>query len=168
MRILVTAASRHGATAELAAAIAKRLATYGFDVTLAEPRAVATLDGYDAVVLGSAVYAGRWMKPAREFAERLSAELSARPVWLFSSGPVGDPPQPSGQSVDVKQVSELTGAHSHRVLAGHLDRDVLGLVERLIVRAVGAVDGDFRDWAEVAAWTDEIARALDPANAPSA
>jgi menaquinone-dependent protoporphyrinogen oxidase len=54
---------------------------------------VGAIDGYDAVVLGSAVYLGNWMKPAKEFAVREAAALAAVPVWLFSSGPIGSPPE---------------------------------------------------------------------------
>jgi menaquinone-dependent protoporphyrinogen oxidase len=47
---------------------------------------------FDAVVLGSAVYAGRWLDPARQYAALYADVLRARPVWLFSSGPIGNPP----------------------------------------------------------------------------
>jgi menaquinone-dependent protoporphyrinogen oxidase len=59
-----------------------------------EPEQVDEVEGYDAVVLGSAVYAGHRLKPARKLVDRCGAALAARPVWLFSSGPVGDPPKP--------------------------------------------------------------------------
>jgi menaquinone-dependent protoporphyrinogen oxidase len=94
MRVLVTAASKYGATAEIAAAIAESLAGHGLEATVLSPEEVKGVDGYDAVVVGSAVYAGHWLKPARELVERHAGVLAGRPVWLFSSGPVGDPPKP--------------------------------------------------------------------------
>ena len=92
MRVLVTAASKHGATAEIARAIAEELTAAGVDAVL--PPADAHPDGYDGVVLGSAVYAGRWFAPAREFVDRHADTLRQPQVWLFSSGPVGAPPKP--------------------------------------------------------------------------
>ena len=94
MRVLVTAATKHGATGEIAQAIGEVLAEHGLDTTVLAPEQVDTVNDYDAVVLGSAVYAGHWLKPARELVDRTGDVLAARPVWLFSSGPVGDPPSP--------------------------------------------------------------------------
>ena len=94
MRVLVTAATKYGATTEIAAAIAEVLGDHGLEATVFPPDQVEGVDGYDAVVVGSAVYAGHWLKPARELVDRLDSELAKRPVWLFSSGPVGDPPSP--------------------------------------------------------------------------
>ena len=54
------------------------------------PAKVSAVEEFDPVVLGSAVYLGQWMKPARELAERSASALAARPVWLFSSGLVGE------------------------------------------------------------------------------
>jgi menaquinone-dependent protoporphyrinogen oxidase len=94
MRVLVTAATKYGATAEIAAAIAEVLDEHGLEATMLSPEEVKGVDGYDAVVIGSAVYAGHWLKPARELVERhATTTLAGRPVWLFSSGPVGDPPK---------------------------------------------------------------------------
>lgn len=61
--------------------------------------------GYDAVVLGSAVYVGRWLEPARELVDAHAEELAARPTWLFSSGPIGDPPKPEAD--DAVQIAEI-------------------------------------------------------------
>jgi menaquinone-dependent protoporphyrinogen oxidase len=79
---------------------------------------------YDAVVLGSAVYTGHWLKLAIEFARRFSDALIARPVWLFSSGPVGDPARKLVQKmaadpVDLQTLRQLTHASDHKMFAGN-------------------------------------------------
>jgi len=101
MKVLVSAASKYGATAEIARAIADVLAGKGLEVTVVPPAEAGAIEQFDAVVLGSAVYMGRWMKPGRELAQRQAAALSARPVWLFSSGPVGEPAKPADNPVNV-------------------------------------------------------------------
>jgi len=158
MRVLVTAASRHGATAELAAAIAAALARHEIDARARAIDEVAEVGGYDAVVLGSAVYVGRWLREARRFAEVNAAPLATMPVWLFSSGPVG----PGGQSspADADTLAQLTGAREHRVFAGRLDRQRLGLGERFLVRLARAPARDDRDWAAVEEFAEDIAAAL--------
>ena len=91
MKVLVTAASAHGSTAAIARAIGNELTAQGFAVTALPPEQVRSIEEYDAIILGSAVYTGHWLKPANDFAAMFSEELAAKPVWLFSSGPVGDP-----------------------------------------------------------------------------
>ena len=160
MRVPVTAATRYGATAEIAAAIAEVLGEHGLEATVLPPEQVEGVDGYDAVVVGSAVYAGQWLKPARELVERHAGALAGRPVWLFSSGPVGDPPKPEEDPVDVADLLAATGAREHRVFAGKLDKAELGRLERTMVRAVRAPEGDYRDWDQVAEWAARIADGL--------
>jgi menaquinone-dependent protoporphyrinogen oxidase len=160
MAVLVTAASRYGSTAEIASAIGDVLRDSGLDVAVVPPDTVKDLDAYEAVVMGSAVYAGRWVKPAREFVDRLTAELVARPVWLFSSGPVGEPPKPEEDPVDVAAIVEATGAIEHRVFAGKIVRKQLRFADRAIAVALKVPDGDFRDWAAIKAWAEGIATAV--------
>lgn len=160
MKILVSAASKHGATAEIATAIADELEAQGHHPHLVAPERVSSLDGYDAVVLGSAVYAGRWREEAKDMVDRLHGELQDRPVWLFSSGPLGDPPKPEEDPVDAQRVISATGARTHQVFAGRLDRDLLGFAEKAIVVALRAPEGDFRDWEQIRTWAVEIATAL--------
>jgi menaquinone-dependent protoporphyrinogen oxidase len=78
MRVLVAAATKYGATAEIAQTIADVLGEHGLEATVLPPDLVEEVDGYDAVVLGSAVYAGHWLKPARELVERHADGLAGR------------------------------------------------------------------------------------------
>jgi menaquinone-dependent protoporphyrinogen oxidase len=160
MRVLVSVASRHGATAEIADRIGEVLKSGGIDADIRPPDQVASVAHFDAVILGSGVYAGRWLGPAKQLAERESADLKSRPVWLFSSGPVGDPAKPAADPVDVDLVRKWTDAVDHHVFPGKLDRQELGFGERAIVLAVHAAEGDFRPWGDVTEWAEGIARTL--------
>lgn len=160
MRVLVTAASRHGSTAGIAEAITRTLNERGIGADYRPVDQVTSLTGYDAVVLGSAVYAGRWMKPAREFVKSHAGELRQRRVWTFSSGPVGDPPKPVEVSAEVQKQNDDVGAIEHKVFSGKVDPADLSLPERAMVTALHAPTGDYRDFAEVARWASGIAGAL--------
>lgn len=166
MKVLVSAASKHGATAEIADAIAQRLSDAGLEAVVHPPDQVATVEGFGAVVLGSAVYAGHWLESAKELVARDRQALAARPVWLFSSGPVGDPPKPEEDPADIADVREKTGAREHRVFPGWIERRRLGFTERAIVAALHVPDGDFRPWDEVRQWAAGIASALQEASPP--
>jgi menaquinone-dependent protoporphyrinogen oxidase len=158
MKILVTVASRHGTTAEIAQIIAGLLRDAGLTTDFLTPEEVASVAGYDAVVLGSAVYAGHWLEPAKAFAVCHGRELGERPLFLFSSGPLGDPPKPEQEPDDARAIESATGAMDQRVFAGRLTQSQLSLPERLIVKAVRAPYGDFRPWDDIADWATEIAR----------
>ncbi|MGZ5402538.1 MAG: flavodoxin domain-containing protein, partial [Aeromicrobium sp.] len=91
--VLVACATRHGATAGIAARIGDRLretlASPQWEVSVLDSQSIDSIGDHDAVVLGSAVYLGSWIKSARQLLNDLQ---SAPPLglWLFSSGPVGD------------------------------------------------------------------------------
>lgn len=161
-RILVSAASRHGATAEIADAIAGALRDAGFEADLRPPAEVDSLEGYDAVILGSAVYAGRWIDDARHFADRHRPALMERPTWLFSSGPIGEPLAPTEAPVDGVRLEASLVARDHRVFPGRINGSDLSWVERTITRMVKASDGDFRDWEAVRGWATQVAAELVP------
>ena len=160
MKVLVCAASKHGATSQIAQAVADVLAERGCQVTVLPPQEVGAVEEFDAVVLGSAVYMGRWMKPARELAERSAAALAARPVWLFSSGPVGEPAKPADNPVDVTKILQASKARDHRIFTGKLIKKHLSFPDRAMASALRAQEGDFRNWAEIRDWATGIADAL--------
>jgi menaquinone-dependent protoporphyrinogen oxidase len=159
--ILVAYASKHGATEGIAQAIAERLQERGQQAEARSVEEIEDLGGAEAVVLGSAIYAGSWIKDATSFAERHRDALAAVPVWLFSSGPLGTEEEDEEQQP--RQLADLQAHLSprdHRIFFGALDREKLGFAERMIVKAVKAPDGDFRDWDEIRGWADSIAHEL--------
>lgn len=160
MKVLVTSASKHGSTDEVAASIGECLSERGHEVRVSTVNLVDSIHDYDAIVVGSAVYAGHWLKPAIDLVTNNAASLSSRPVWLFSSGPVGDPPKPATDPVDVDELMTLTSARGHRLFAGKIDKSKLGFAEKAIVAALRVPEGDFRDWTQIEQWALEIADEL--------
>lgn len=159
MSVLVAYASKHGATEGIAERIWQTLRLHGIAAEVREAESVGDVSGYDAVVLGSAVYFGSWMREATELARRNRETLARVPVWLFSSGPVGDATLP-----EPKEIAELRAAiapRDHREFAGALWGSELGLTERVMAKVIKAPTGDFRDWGDVTAWAASIARALE-------
>ena len=160
MKVLVTAASRHGSTAEIASIIAGILQSSEIDAEAVPPDAVESVVGYDAVILGSAVYAGQWLESARAFVARHADDLATRPVFLFSSGPLGYPSRRPVEPADAIAVETTIGAMDLQVFPGRLIGRDLSLPERLITTKTHLPYGDFRAWDDILDWTREIARYL--------
>ena len=89
-KILVTYASKYGATTEIAEKIGEVLRQAGLTAEVKEAKGIKDLSPYQAVVLGSAVYMGRWLKHASKFIKANRKALAGMPVWIFSSGPTGE------------------------------------------------------------------------------
>lgn len=179
MKILVAYASRHGATQGIAERIADRLRAAGLNAEARPAASVKSLAGYDAFVIGSAAYMFHWLKDAATLVRRNQAVLAVKPVWLFSSGPVGTEPfdakgRDQKEAAIPKELPELqaaVNAREHRVFFGVYERDrkPIGLAERFMSFLPAAKDGlpigDFRDWPEIEAWAAGIAHELQPAPA---
>ena len=158
--VLVAVASKHGATAEIGERVAEALTEAGVTATAVAANESTPVEGYDAFVIGSAVYAGRWRSDARDFVRSHKQELAARPVWLFSSGPVAEPPSDAEDPIDIEEMSVLTTSRDHRIFCGLLNSAKLGVLERAVVHALGAPEGDYRDWPAIEAWARDIAAEL--------
>lgn len=173
MNVLVSYASRMGSTREIAERIASKLREGGLEVTTEAAERTGDIAGYDAFVVGSGVYAGHWLEEATDFVWRNRTILAERPVWLFSSGPVGTSATTHAPT-DPKEIAEVVGAIDPRgivVFAGALDRHLLdesglGRAERFVAKRF-VPEGDFRDWDKIEAWAGDIARALVPAPLPA-
>ena len=170
MRVLVAAASRHGSTAQIAQAIGEVLGSRGLSVAVLAPQDVTSPGDFDAIVLGSAVYSGHWLPAAIRLADRIGTDVPGRPIWLFSSGPVGDPSgrfarQMSADPVDLPALRSATGAREHRMFAGKLDRRDLQGLQRAALLLFRSLQGDFRDWSAIKGWAESIAGQLSAATA---
>lgn len=167
IKVLVATASRHGSTKEigeqLGADISAGLRERGVDaeVETLDAGQVADLADVDALVLGSAVYMGRWLKAARRLVDREAERLESIPVWLFSSGPVDDSSKRDGGKVAPGgKIASAAWAQDHHTFGGKLDRADLSWSERLVASAVHAADGDNRSPSDISAWADKICGSL--------
>ena len=161
MKVLVTYASKYGSTAEIADVIGEELHKRRYEVDVKSVDDVDSLGGYDAFVIGSALYAGGWMQSAARFLRSNQDLLAGHPVWLFSSGPTGqgDPNEiMDGWTFpeDLEAVLEVIQPKDVILFHGKIDPDRLSATERMIIKSVKATVGDYRDWLVVRGWARRI------------
>ncbi len=176
MRVLVAYASKYGSTRGIADFIGQKLRDRGMQVDVQAVNSVEHPGDYDAFVIGSALYTFHWLKEAKSFVSNNRALLRTRPVWLFSSGPVGTKTS-DNQGRDLRDVSgpkemddlrEAVKPRDHRVFFGALDgarlTGAMGFMYRMARRSQAAresmPEGDFRDWKEIESWANGIAEGL--------
>lgn len=158
MNVLISVGSRHGSTREIAEAIARTLRNHtDISVNVQDAGMVPSLAGYDAVVIGSAIYMSRFVEPTRDFVDRYEQELAALPTWVFASGPTGDPLRPEGMQPPVQELAARLGSRGQRIFAGKVPDEGLGFGESMIVNVVRAQVGDYRDWDAIEAYANELA-----------
>ncbi|MFJ8942574.1 flavodoxin domain-containing protein [Streptomyces sp. NPDC102395] len=163
--VLVTYGSMNGSTAQIAETVGDVLRKYGLTVEALPAQSVASVESYDAVVIGGGLYAGRWQRHARRFLRRHRRDLAERPLWLFSSGPLDAsaserdiPPVPG-----VKKAMIRLDAREHVTFGGCLEEGAKGWVARMILR--NGKGGDFRDFTAIETWAAHVADELTHMNA---
>ncbi|MGB2965128.1 MAG: flavodoxin domain-containing protein [Anaerolineales bacterium] len=164
-KVLVAYASKQGATAEIAEKIGNVIRDAGLVVDVFPADQVRDPGTYDVIVLGSAVYYGRWQKDAVTFLKRNEKFLADLPVWFFSSGPVGE-----GDPVDLldgwhfpplqQEIADRIQPRGIRVFHGVLRNDKLNFFEKWIMNNFESPEGDFRDWDAITAWAKTITEGL--------
>jgi menaquinone-dependent protoporphyrinogen oxidase len=179
MKAIVVYASKYGSTKGIAGFIAEKLQQRGILAEVRDVVAIHGLGGFDAFVIGSAVYMGHWMKEATEFVRRNRSVLAGRPVWLFSSGPLGTGTKDAqgrdlivvAEPKELAEFREAINPRDHRVFFGALDSSKLGVAHRMTRKLPAAratlPEGDFRDWKDIEAWAVSIAGALEAPQAAS-
>ena len=174
MRVLVTFASKHGSTAQIAETVADAIRHQLRDpdadsysttpmipvVHVCDVEQVESLDGFDAVVVGSAVYMGRWLHSARAFVNQHAIALANLPLWLFSSGPIGLPLRPTDPPADIDEIADVMHIRGSAVFAGKLDGQQLHIAEKAVIMALRVPSGDFRDWNDINRWGTTIGLSL--------
>ena len=151
MHVLVAYASRHGATRGIAERIAETLLAAGLDTEVRPASTVKDLRGYDAFVIGSATYMFHWLKEAKGLVQHNRSVLADKPVWLFSSGPLGTEPldeqgrdqKIAAQPKEIPELAATVHARDHRVFFGAYRRQQqpIGFAERVMSRDAGGSRG---------------------------
>jgi menaquinone-dependent protoporphyrinogen oxidase len=167
-QVLVAYATKYGATAEIAEKIGEVLRQAGLPTDVLSADEVSDLTPYQTVVLGSAVYIGKWRKQAVKFLQTNEKILAERQVWLFSSGPTGE-----GEPVELLQgwrfpkalqpIADRIQPRDIVVFHGDVNMNKLNIIDKWMIKNVKAPVGDFRDWQAVTAWGTTIADVLKEA-----
>lgn len=181
--VLVVVASRHGGTRGIADRIAQALEVEGVHAAVVSPGAVKDVALADAVIVGSGVYMGNWLRDGITFLEGNTSALALRPVWLFSSGPLkGSTAEKTGNVMEdalgpadgpgsggrkkVEALAAAIHAREHKIFYGAFDpSDPPKAISERFVRLMPAFKGvlppgDFREWDEIDAWARGIAGEL--------
>ncbi len=164
--ILVTYASKYGATKEIAEKIGEVLRQASLQADVLPVDGIQDINPYKAIILGSSVYIAKWQKEAVKFLQDNEKFMVDRPVWLFSSGPTGE-----GDPVvllegwrlpaDVQPVADRIQPRDIAVFHGFINPDKINFIEKWAVKSVVKKPfGDFRDWEMIVTWATEIAAAL--------
>lgn len=171
-RVLVAYGTKNGSTAEIAQAIAEELRRHQHEADCVDAGAVGDVAPYDAVVLGSAVYVKRWRREARGLLRRQRRELSEKPVWVFSSGPVGEQKDETkaAQWAEPRRTMamvERLGAREHVVFGGRVPLEPHNFLERAMLKNTPPEFADRRNWDEIRAWGAKIAAELSGSARPA-
>ena len=166
-KILLTYASKYGSTREIAERISDMLCQAGLQVDVFPINGTLDLSAYPAVILGSAIYIGKWQKEAVQFLQSHERELAERSVWLFSSGPTGE-----GNAVHLvegkrlpAELEPVVGRIRPRdvtVFHGNINQTKINFIEKWAIKNLKKKPfGDYRDWNAIAAWAKNIADAMN-------
>ena len=157
--ILVAYATKMSATKEIAEAIAARIRAAAHEVAVLDAAEVSSVAPYKAVVLGSALYAGRWRPEAVKLLKHNADLLTTRPVWLFHSGPLGPEQIPQSAPRKVRELAARIGADEPTTFGGRLTPETaVGFIAKKM--AQGTMAGDYRDWDAIDLWAYQIAQQL--------
>jgi len=164
-KVLVVYGSKYGSTAEIAEKIGAVIREGKHKVDVLPADKVGSTAGYDAVVTGSALYMGKWLKDVQRFVEAHEEELAKKQMWVFASGPIedGDPVENiQGWFYPKKLAAVFERIKPVDVTAfgGMVDDAKLSRFEKFVLKKVKASSGDFRDWEQITRWAETIASAL--------
>jgi menaquinone-dependent protoporphyrinogen oxidase len=160
-RVLVTYASKYGSTGGVADAIGKELCSRDLTADVALIENARDIGSYQGVVIGSAIYMGRWMSEAADFVKENRDTLSRVPVAYFLVCMTLSQPTEKNRSEVLSYIDPILKAVPEirpvaiGTFAGALYYSNLSWLTRKIMKSKGAPEGDFRDWNAIRAWAKE-------------
>jgi menaquinone-dependent protoporphyrinogen oxidase len=182
LRVLIAYDTIHGSTAEVAEYIGTVMCGQGWQADVRLAANVSGIAGYDAVIIGSAVYEFQWLPDAAAFVERNHAELERVPTAYFivCSAMYADSAESRAAVtrafIDpvLKQFPDIVPL-SIGLFGGAVDfkTNQYTFFEAVVLRILGFILGfidsaDWRNWDAISTWAGEAADALrfqEPATA---
>jgi menaquinone-dependent protoporphyrinogen oxidase len=166
--MLVAYGTRYGSTREVAETVAATLEEEGVDADVKQAKEVRSLDGYDAVVLGTPLYLGALHRDVRALLEKNQAALERTPFALFALGPIKADDGIDGsraQLTDALAKLPVPTPASTTVFVGAYDPARLGFRDKMLTALPasplhGEVAHDDRDWGAIRGWAHALVEPL--------
>lgn len=158
-RILVTYASKAGSTAEIAERIGQAFIERNYAVDILPISRINDLNSYRAVILGSAIRVRNILPEAMSFIQKHQETLHIIPFSIFIvclSMKDDDACTRKNVREYLDPVYKFVEPASVGLFAGVLNPKRLGLMERMLVKAINASEGDFRRWDQIETWAQNI------------
>ena len=161
--ILLAYASRFGSTREVAETVASTLSEAGLAVDLQPMQEVKSLERYDAVVLGAAIYNAKWNEVAHQFVAQYQDALAQLPVAIFTLGPLSA--SEAAKRNSRRQLDSELAKYpwlkpvALEIFAGKYDPSKPGL--NFFERCLPA--RDYRNWDAIRAWANQLSAQLQHA-----
>jgi len=160
--ILITYATRFGSTEEVAEGISATLSERGLAVTIRPMAEVHSLNGYEAVVLGSAVNYGTWLPTAIDFAREHEDALAEMPVALFTvhiQNIADDAQSKQKRLAYLDEVRPYVQPVCEGFFAGRFNRHAaVELIPRWLAFIVPTFD--YRKWKKIRTWAVSLPQIL--------
>lgn len=161
-KFLVAYASKYGSTAEVADVIGKELCSRGAPVDVLLIKNIGDLSSYRGVVVGSAIYQGKWLPEAVDFVKMNREVLRRVPVAYFMvCMTMREATEENRRKVLayldplLKEVPQVKSV-GIGTFAGALHYRNLSWLEKMLMKFIGAPEGDFRDWNAIRAWANDL------------
>ncbi len=159
-RVLVAYATSTGSTIGVAAAIGKTLGARGLAVDVKPIQNNPKLEGYQAVILGSAVHGARWLPEAVTFVGDNQAALNRVPVAAFCVHIMNlgaDGRSRNNRRAYLEAVRALVSPVDEAYFAGKgMDAGTTSGLGRWMGSLFQIPEGDHRDWNKIQAWADAL------------
>lgn len=165
-RVLIAYASRCGSTGDLAMAMAGELCGLGAAVDVRLVENIKDISPYQAVMVGSAIRRGRWLSEATAFVKTHQAALGRLPLAFFVACLTMRDDTPENRQKVLAYLEPLRKAApglnplAVGLFAGALDFGKLSFMDKTVMEARGAAEGDYRDLPAVKAWAAGLAPGL--------
>lgn len=159
-RILVAYATRTGTSVGVASAIGETLAARGFTVDVKPIQENPITEGYQTIILGSAINGANWLPEAVEYVKNHQQALNQAKVALFSVHIMNlddDENSKKNRLAYLKEVRPLLKPIAEAFFAGlGMDPEGKAGIIRWAYRTFVGPEGDCRDWDKIRGWAQNV------------
>ena len=161
-KILVAYATKCGSTAEISTAITESLCAGGLSAELKRASSVKSIEGYQGVVLGTAIYMGSPLKEATDFIEKFVSQMADTPFAIFDVCLTMKEATPENEKIALdylKSISDVISPIKSGAFSGRIDLATLPPLYRMFAQADNEgtlAEGDYRDWNVISTWAEEL------------